>query len=217
MTTTLSPRTTPARLAAGTFTSRYGARTWLRTLHLVADLPIGVAAFTLASTAVSLSVGLAVTLVGLPLLVLTLVGARQYARFERARVRLLLGVRVEAPAPRGGGIAPRRWLPELRDVAGWKALLHALLALPVGVLTFTAVVTGWVTALSLLLTPLAAPWLPGDSRIGSLQLDSPVGAGVAFVGGVLLTAAMPFVVRALAAVDAGLARLLLGGSAQPHE
>ena len=212
MATTLTPDTTgsAARPAVRRLTTLYGPRTWTRTVHLLADLPIGAAAFTLASTALALSAGLAITLVGLPLLVVSLVGARQYARFERARVRVLLGVPVAAPASRDGGLAPRRWLAELRNPAGWKALVHALLALPVGVVSFTVVVSGWVTAFALLATPPAAPWLPGDSRIGSLHLNTPAGAVTAFVAGVLLTALMPLVVRCLAAVDAALARLLLG-------
>ena len=212
MTTTLAAAATGSvtRLASRRVAASFGPRTWLRTVHLLADLPIGTAAFTVASTALSLSAGLAITLVGLPLLVLTLVGARQYARLERARVRVLLGVPVPAPAPRSGGLAPRSWVAELRNPAGWKALVHALLALPVGVVTFTVVVTGWVTAFALLATPVAAPWLPGDSRIGSLHLNTPAGAVAAFVTGVLLAGLMPLVVRCLAAVDAALARLLLG-------
>src|SRR5207245_2250319 len=93
MTTALTATAdSPARAAARVLRNLYGSRTWLRTVHLLADLPIGAAAFTLATTALSLSAGLAITLVGLPLLVVTLVVARQYARFERARLRLLLGV-----------------------------------------------------------------------------------------------------------------------------
>jgi hypothetical protein len=210
MTATLTPAAdSPARTGARVLTTLYGGRTWLRTLHLLADLPIGIAAFTLAATAASLSAALAITLVGVPLLVLTLVAARQYARFERGRVRLLLDVPVPAPAPQGGGLAPRRWPAELRNPAGWKALVHGLLALPVGVISFTVVMSGWVTAFALLATPVAAPWLPGESRIGSLHLTTPVGAVAAFVAGVLLAGVMPLVVRALAAVDAALARLLL--------
>jgi hypothetical protein len=206
------PADSAAHLAARLRAAHYGPRTWLRTLHLVADLPIGAVAFTLASTAGSLSAGLALTVVGLPLLVLTLVGARCYARFERGRVRMLLGVRVAPPESGRGGLAPRRWLAELPDGAGWKALAHALLALPVGALSFTVVVTGWVTAFALLGTPLAAPWLPEASRIGSVNIDTPAGAAGAFVAGAVLAGAMPLVVRGLTAVDTVLARLLLGGS-----
>ncbi len=211
MTTALTPAAgSPARAAARVLGSLYGSRTWLRTVHLLADLAIGVVAFTLATTALSLSVGLAITLVGLPLLVVTLVGARQYARFERARVRLLLGVQVPAPSSRDGGLAPHRWLAELRNPAGWKALVHALLLLPVGVVTFTVVMTGWVTAFALLATPVAAPWLPGDSRLGSHSLDTPLGALAAFAAGAVLARGMPYVVRGLAALDVALARVLLG-------
>jgi hypothetical protein len=187
----------------------FGARTWLRTLHLLADMPIGIIASTTAVIVIALSAGLALTLVGVPLLVLTLVVARQYGRFERARVRVLLAVELAAPAPGGGGLAPRSWLRELRDVTGWKALLHALVALPLGVATGTVVLVGWVTALALLAVPVSLPWLPDSSHVGPLRLDTPLGALAAFVTGVVLTAAMPAIVRVLAAVDAAIARLLL--------
>ena len=209
MTTLETTAPAPGRTVAVRLASAFGTRTWLRTLHLLADLPVGVAAFTVAATAVSLSAGLALTLVGVPLLVLTLVAARCYGRFERARTRVLLGVALPSPAPRGGGLAPRRWLKELGDPSGWKALVHALVALPVGVVTSTAVLTGWSTALALLAVPVSLPWLPGSSHLGSLQLGTPAGAMAAFAAGVLLTAAMPVVVRALAALDAAVARLLL--------
>src|SRR4051794_21019012 len=204
---------TTAPVAGPTVAARlarpFGARTWLRTIHLLADLPIGVLAFGVAVTAVALSAGLVLTLVGVPLLVLTLVAARSYGRFERARIRVLLGVVVPSPAPRGGGLSPRRWLKELGDPTGWKALVHALVALPVGVVTSTVVLAGWSTALALLAVPVSLPWLPASSGVGSLQLGTPVAAVTAFAAGVLLTAAMPVVVRALAALDAAVARLLV--------
>lgn len=52
---------------------------------------------------------------------------------------------------------------------------------------------------------------PASSYVGQLQLGTPLGAFTAFVTGVVLTAAMPGIVRALAAVDAAIARLLLAG------
>ncbi len=187
----------------------FGARTWLRTLHLLADLPVGVLAFTVAVMATALSAALAVTLVGVPLLVLTLVAARSYGRFERGRIRVLLGVALPSPAPRGGGPAPRRWLRELGDPAAWKALVHALVALPVGIVTSTVVLVGWTTALALLAAPVSLLWRPESSYVGPLQLG-PLSVA-AFAAGVLLTAAMPAVVRALAAVDVAVAGQLVAG------
>lgn len=198
-------RTTAARLA-----HPFDALTWRRTLHLLADLPLGVVAFTVAVTATALSAGLALTLVGVPLLVLTLVAARYYGRFERARVRVLLGVELPAPAPHGGGVTPRRWLKELRDPAGWKALAHAIVALPLGIVTGTVVLVGWTTALALIAAPVARMWSSDPSYVGALQFGSPAVAVSAFAAGVLLALAMPAAVRGLAALDAALARLLLG-------
>ena len=54
-------------------------------LYLVLGLPVGIAAFSFAVTAFALSAGLAITLVGLPLLVLTLLASRWIAKARRCR------------------------------------------------------------------------------------------------------------------------------------
>src|SRR5918997_3992300 len=77
-------------------------------LYLVLGLPVGIAAFTFAVTAVSVSLGLAITLVGIPLALITLLGTRWIAKLERERARLV----VDAPAaprdrPLEGGLLDR--------------------------------------------------------------------------------------------------------------
>ena len=55
--------------------------TYRTTAHLLLDLPIGIATFTIAVTLLSTSAALAITLIGLPLLALTLVAAQWMAAF----------------------------------------------------------------------------------------------------------------------------------------
>ncbi|MFF5975691.1 sensor histidine kinase [Streptomyces sp. NPDC012769] len=128
----------PARLA-------YGRHTWKEVAHLLADLPCALAGFLYSVVTVALGVGLAVTVIGLPLLALGLSGARGMARAERARARGLLGVHVDNPSrlPRGDGFFSWLW-SQLKDPVGWRSQLYGFIRLPWGVVTFT------VTLVSLL-------------------------------------------------------------------
>ncbi|MFG3346955.1 sensor histidine kinase [Streptomyces sp. NPDC048018] len=121
----------PARLA-------YGRHTWKEVAHLLADLPCALAGFLYAVVTVALGVGLAVTVIGLPLLALGLAGARGMARAERARARGLLGVRVDEPSrlPRRHGFFAWLWA-QLKDPVAWRSQLYGFVRLPWGVLTFT--------------------------------------------------------------------------------
>ncbi|MGW2208510.1 sensor histidine kinase [Streptomyces sp. NPDC001781] len=124
----------------------FDAHTWKEVAHLLLNLPLAVAGFVYAVTVLSVSGGLTVTVLGLPLLAGSLLGARLLGRLERARVRVLLGVRVPEPSPlpfaRGGGVVRRLW-QALRDPVGWRSLLYCLIRLPWGVLTFTAMLVSF--------------------------------------------------------------------------
>ena len=61
------------------------ARTWSETLHLLLDLPLGIAWFTIAVTGLSLGAGLVVlALIGLVVLVATVFAGRLIGIVERA-------------------------------------------------------------------------------------------------------------------------------------
>ncbi|WP_261675454.1 sensor domain-containing protein [Streptomyces lusitanus] len=131
-------RPPPARFA-------YDAHTWKEIAHLLTNLPVSIVGFVFTVTALSVGVGLTVTVIGLPLLALGLTGARQLGRFERARARAMLGVRVAEPSPlpwrRSGGFWPGLW-QAVKDPVGWRTCLYALIRLPWGVVTFTVTLTG---------------------------------------------------------------------------
>ncbi|MFD9487976.1 sensor histidine kinase [Streptomyces sp. NPDC059991] len=130
-------RLPPARFA-------YDRQTWKEIAHLLANLPMALIGFVYVAVLVFTGAGLSVTVIGLPLLAVGLVGARQLGKLERARARALLGVRIDEPTPiparalrkgaRGGTL---RWLwTSLKDPVGWRNVLYEFIRLPWGVLTF---------------------------------------------------------------------------------
>lgn len=187
------------------------ARVWKQSAHLLADLVVGVALFSYVVTMLSTSLGLAVTLVGLPLLALTLVTGRWIGVMERARVRALLGVELPAcPALPAVDSWWQRMVQRFKDVPGWKGLAHGVVMLPLGVVTFTVTVVIWSVAWGLALYPLFGWSLPYDEGTwqpsGSLEALIWIGS---FVVGSLLVAALPRVIDGLAKADVALARALL--------
>jgi|SRR5215218_5652497 len=70
--------------------------------YLVLGLPVGIAVFSFAVTAFALSAGLAITLVGVPLLILTLLASRWIAKLERERARLAVSEPIAADRPLSG-------------------------------------------------------------------------------------------------------------------
>ncbi|HET6855984.1 MAG TPA: sensor domain-containing protein [Streptomyces sp.] len=124
----------------------YGTHVWKEIAYLLLNLPMALTGFTCVVVALALGFGLSVTVVGLPLLAVSLLGARWFGRIERARTRVLLGEWVEEPSPAQAGLHDRgffTWLwASLKDPVGWRSALYALIRLPWGVLTFAVVLIG---------------------------------------------------------------------------
>jgi len=190
----------------------FSARTWTETLHLLLDLPLGIATFVVAVVLLSLSLGLMITLLGLPLLVFTIWVGRAIGVIERGRVRWLLGVPLPAfpPVPTGGGLW-RQTKRRLGDGAGWRGLAYAPVALGWGIVSFVVTVVVWSVALAAATAPIYLPWGGADFG-GSVNW---VGATAIVVGyaivGWLLLAAAPRITHALASAS----RSLIGAMLSP--
>ncbi|OMI87070.1 histidine kinase [Streptomyces sp. M1013] len=130
-------RLPPARFA-------YDRHTWKEIAHLLANLPAALLGFTYVVTMLSVGVGLTVTVIGLPLLAVGLLGARQLGKLERGRARMLLGVRVDEPSPlplrSGRGFFAQLWM-SLKDPVGWRTVLYDVIRFPWGVATFVVTLT----------------------------------------------------------------------------
>ncbi|MFI7100039.1 sensor histidine kinase [Streptomyces sp. NPDC050161] len=147
--------------------------TWREIGYLLANFPLGVFAFAVVMVWLVLGIGLSVTVIGLPLLAVGLLVCRQYGRLERARARVLLGVRVPEPSPprpRENGFFPWLWV-RLTDPVAWRHALFAVVRLPWAVLTFAVVLVslfvGWPAL------PWVARWLSNVDRAMVRGLLSP--------------------------------------------
>lgn len=212
----------------------FEARTWKETFHLLVNLPVGIATFTVLVTGFALGFGLLITLVGIPILIGVLYVSRAMGTIERLRAKLLLGLDVPAPY-RPDPPRDRWWRPyvaRVTDPATWTEVAYLLLMLPIGIFTFTVVFTAWVLGVSLLFLPAYAWALPNpvefvdawvqitlDSHPTAVLVGAPgsrwvIDTPVEFVLVTLIGAAMvllaPWIVRGLAMANRYLVRGMLG-------
>jgi signal transduction histidine kinase len=193
-------------------------RTYGRILYLVVAFPLGLTEFCVLVTGISTGLGLAITLVGLPILFAMLYLWRWMAQGERLVIGRLVGVEIAdpyRPAPAGAG----HWglvRGRLSDPATWKDLLFLLFQFPLGTLAFVVAVAvvsagGWL---------LSAPvWYSIDgvtNDFGLFTVDTlPEALALVPVGALVLFAGIP----ALGALGRGygwLAAQLLGSNVDPE-
>jgi len=134
---------------------------WSALLYMLLSLVTGILYFTWVVTGLSLSAGLSILIIGVPVFLLFLASVRALALVEGRVVETLLDVRMpRRQAPEAPGTLWQRLRGWLGDRRTWLTMLYMILELPLGVAYFSFA----VTALSLVLGLLAAPvagWLFG--------------------------------------------------------
>lgn len=191
----------------------FAPRTWARTAYALAALPLGVAWFTLVVTGLSVGGSLLITLVGVPLIWLTLIACGFAADLERGWARIVLGVTIPAPARKQ--LAGDRWygpmLARLADPQAWRDVVALALSFVTGLAAFVVAVCAWSVAGFLLASPLYVPFLEDtDFLWDGNRLDTVwewAGTPLAGVAALLLA---PWLVRAVTAIHVGVFRALLG-------
>ncbi|MEW2120161.1 sensor domain-containing protein [Streptomyces sp. NPDC005474] len=159
----------------------FDPHTWKEIVHLLTNLPMALFGFVYVVTVVSVGSFLTLTVIGLPMLAAGLMGARLLGRFERARARALLGVRVDEPSslPSAGSRGVRgqelgffgRMMLTLKDPVGWRTLLYGFVRLPWGVFTFSFVLVSFFVLWPVL--PFLARGLTNVDRVMVRGLLSP--------------------------------------------
>ena len=144
-------------------------RTYGALFYMLLSMATGIVYFTVVTTGVSLSLGLMILIIGIPLLVLFLGLIRVLSLVEGRIVEVLLGERMPRRplyTQRGKG-----WLERIKEMftdgRTWTAMLYFLLMLPLGIAYFTIAVTGLSLSLSLIAAPIAMLFGMG----GHLTLD----------------------------------------------
>lgn len=158
-------------------------RAYTTLLYLLLSMITGILSFTFAVTGLSLSLGLAVLIIGIPLGMAFLASTRFLAVAEIHLLRLMVDEEAStAPAllPQGEG-AWAKLKALVMDRRTWTSLLYFLMHLPLGIAYFTVLVTLLCLGLGFLAVPLARLFHASgrfDMDLGCLDLE-----GVSWVTG----------------------------------
>lgn len=208
------PKPKVHRTAFGTFFGVYGdSRAWTALFYMLLALVTGIVYFTVTVTGLSLSLGLAVLIIGIPFFLLFVGFTRVLALAEGRLVEGLLGQRMPRRPPysqKGQPIAGR--IKEmLLDRRTWTTMFYFLLMLPLGIVYFTVAITGICVSLAMIFAPLAGVlWDGGVISLGDVYYGpGPVAALFLIPLGVLALTAMLHVVRGIGSVHGILAKHLL--------
>ena len=119
------------------------SRAWGAILYLLFSLVTGIIYFTWAVTGISLSAGLMVLIIGLPFAGLFILSVRGIGLVEGLIVEALLGVRMpRRPLFHQKGMGWwQRFKQLVFDKHTWLSLVYMILQLPMGIISFTVLIT----------------------------------------------------------------------------
>jgi len=126
-------------------------------LYMLFSLVTGILYFTWAVTGLSLTLGLAVLIIGIPFAILFFASVRGLALLEGRLVEVMLGERM----PRRPAYADRdqplmkRIGAMFSDPRTWSTLCYQIVMLPLGIIYFTFALTALVLSLAIALMPFA--------------------------------------------------------------
>ena len=164
------------------------ASTYKRLVYLLLAFPLGVAYFVVFTTASSLGIGTAFTVVGIPILIGTLVATTGAARLEARLAEELLDRETAYPRPLRRSLdtddgylaAVRRFLAEPTT---WTSVAVVLLKFLYGLAAFVVTVTGSAVIVAMLAAPAVYDDPQVSYRIGSYVVATlPEALGVAGLG-----------------------------------
>jgi signal transduction histidine kinase len=192
------------------------SRPWMAALFGILSFAIGTFWFVTLVTLLSTGFGLAITFLGIPILLGTMWLWTLGARAERWRIGMFFNARLASPYRE---IPAGSWLVRLRtfvtDPAVWRDLAYLLVLFPIGIIEF--VIT--MVAITLPIRMITAPvwyWLaPEGERWGPWHHAGtfPGALGIALLG-IPLLLLMPYVLVGMMNLHAALARALLARDAE---
>jgi signal transduction histidine kinase len=193
------------------------------TAYVLLGFPLAVVSFVVLVTGFALGIGLAITVVGLPVLAGALHAARAFADIERVSLGRVLGMPVPRPLYRTaepGASVWRRTLIPLTDGQAWFDLAYGCLRLIVSVIAFAFTVTWWAGTLGgtfFWAYDWAIPRGPDNVQLNDLLgLGDTTAArlGLHTAIGLFFLLTLPLVVRASAALQAAFGRTMLSQVAE---
>ena len=142
---------TPEERRFGFFNVVSDPRTYGALLYMLLSLATGIFYFTWVVTGLSLTLGFAILIIGIPFALLFIGSIRVLAHIEGRIVEALLGVRMPRrlpPTTAGDETIWARIKDVLSDVRTWSSMFYLLLMLPLGIIYFVMVIVGTVVPVS---------------------------------------------------------------------
>jgi signal transduction histidine kinase len=163
-------------------------RTYAHLLYLLLGFPVSLIMLVLVLLGFTLGVGLAVLVVGLPILMLTVLLVWNYAAFERSLSQTLLGLEIPAPLDD----LPNPVVARVRAILGkgyfWKIVFFVLVRFVLNVVAFAATLVIWTPGIAIFITPWVAPNSQINLGWGAVMIQTPqhlalmlVGAGLTMI------------------------------------
>jgi len=132
-------------------------QTYLNLTYLLFTFPLGTAYFIFLVTGLSMGLGLSITLIGLPILLLMLVAWWELAAFERQLAIWLLGV--DIPPMENRCVGKQKSLEKIKgyilNPVTWKGLVFLFIKFPLGIFTLIISFTLIGITLAFIATPFA--------------------------------------------------------------
>ncbi len=127
-------------------------RTYGALVYMLLSLATGIFYFTWTVTGISLSLGFAILIIGIPFFLLFIGSVRVLAHVEGRIVEALLGVRMPRRLPATSPAEETVWArvkDALTDMRTWSSMFYLLLMLPLGVIYFVIAVVGLACSIGL--------------------------------------------------------------------
>jgi uncharacterized membrane protein len=218
----LVPRRVQSASVMRRFLSVYSdSRAYVALFFMFLSLVTGCFYFVFAVTGLSLSLGLAILIVGVPVFLGFIGLTRVLSLAEGRLLEAVSGERMpRRPVHPGApeGLVPRI-LKVLKDSRTWSTLLYFVMMLPLGTVYFVIAVTGLALGVSFFLVPVVgiaqssgwrADWVDvGRIPISPAWLDTPAGWVFSVCAGVVVLTTLLHVARGVTRVHARTAKTLL--------
>lgn len=195
------------------FTVFLNKQTYLNIFYLLLAFPLGIAYFVFLVTGFSLGLGLLITLIGIPILLMMILGCWGLSIFERELAIYLLDVKV--PPMSTSNEPDQSIFGKLKKILSnsvtWKGLVYLFAKFPIGIATFVVSVTLISTSAALLTAPFTYK-IDGFEiiKIGSFHVDSFGEALFAMIAGLFISLISMHAMNILAFILGRFAYIMLG-------
>lgn len=186
------------------------ANTYLKLAYVILLFPLGIVYFAYIAVGALLSVGLAVTIVGIPLGILFLMSIFGLSWFHGRMSETCLGIRMPRKKRKfiTTGTAWEKMKSILSDWRLYTSACYLILMFPLGFIYFAAFVLLFSTAGALIISPIAVP-LGFELSLGNLPFSTTTTTILYPVLGVLLLTLSLHAVRAVACCHGEMTKALL--------